>query len=157
MTKGENVLAVAFRHGFTTISDDGEVLQCTTAQVIALIEDAAGKASAETSRADAAERERDELRKDRDSWKSHWEMYANAWKRELGGKLFNKRHLIDALVMTTEWLRENFEKWERETKAMKEFRRTHELAETLGVDPRTAFDPLPPEAEAEAEIEDEAA
>lgn len=29
-----------------------------------------------------------------------------AWTRELGGKLFNKHHLIDGLVKTTRWMRE---------------------------------------------------
>lgn len=33
-------------------------------------------------------------------------MYANAWRRELGDELIGKNHLIDALVLTTEWMRE---------------------------------------------------
>lgn len=39
--------------------------------------------------------------KDRDSWKHEFEMYRDAWKRELGGWLIPKAHLIDALVLTT--------------------------------------------------------
>lgn len=33
------------------------------------------------------------------------DMYVGAWKRELGGQLINKAHLIDALVLTTRELR----------------------------------------------------
>jgi hypothetical protein len=36
-----------------------------------------------------------------------FEMYRDAWIRELGGKLLPKGHLIDALVMTTRKLRED--------------------------------------------------
>jgi hypothetical protein len=40
-------------------------------------------------------------------WESTLNMYANAWRRELGGRLSPKRHEIDALVKTTRELRES--------------------------------------------------
>jgi hypothetical protein len=40
-------------------------------------------------------------------------VYRNAWLRALGGKIFHKSHEIDALAMTTEWLRERSDKLER--------------------------------------------
>lgn len=57
----------------------------------------------ETAEASLADRDR-ELRKaaeDAASWKSHFEMYRDAWIRELGGWLVPKHHEIDALVLTT--------------------------------------------------------
>jgi hypothetical protein len=42
-------------------------------------------------------------------WKHEHLMFANAWKRELGGKLIPKTHLIDALVLTTRDMREELE------------------------------------------------
>lgn len=44
--------------------------------------------------------------RERDDWKHEYQMFVNAWRRELGGKLINKWHLIDALVLTTRELRE---------------------------------------------------
>jgi len=41
------------------------------------------------------------LAKDRDEWKRDRQMFADAWLRELGGRVINKHHLIDALVLTT--------------------------------------------------------
>lgn len=35
-------------------------------------------------------------------WRRTAEMYLRAWLRELGGKLYPKSHLIDALVLTTQ-------------------------------------------------------
>lgn len=52
-----------------------------------------------------------ELRKLRDAaaeaqrWKETFEMYRNAWRRELGGTLPNKTHDIDAFALATENLR----------------------------------------------------
>lgn len=37
---------------------------------------------------------------------SELKMYQNAWLRSLGGSIRNKRHLIDALVVTTEEMRD---------------------------------------------------
>jgi len=51
-----------------------------------------------------------ELVKDRDAWKREWELYAHSWLRRLGGKVFRKRHHIDALAMTTEHQRIGFER-----------------------------------------------
>lgn len=42
-----------------------------------------------------------------DQWKQAAEQYLRVWVREMGGKLINKRHLIDALSLTT---REMYEK-----------------------------------------------
>ena len=42
------------------------------------------------------------LGKDRDDWRSQFSLYANSWLRNLGGKVFRKRHHIDALAMTIE-------------------------------------------------------
>lgn len=39
------------------------------------------------------------------------DMYRNAWERELGGNLAPKRHLIDALCVTTAQMREKAEKF----------------------------------------------
>jgi hypothetical protein len=54
----------------------------------------------------AIRREVEALAKDRDSWKSQFELYAGSWLRNLGGAIFNKRHRIDALAMTTDHQRE---------------------------------------------------
>lgn len=54
----------------------------------------------------AIRREVEALTKDRDSWRSEFELYAGSWLRNLGGRIFNKRHRIDALAMTTEHQRE---------------------------------------------------
>lgn len=44
-----------------------------------------------------------------DQWKRAAEMYLRVWLRELGGKVRNKSHLIDALALTTEEMREKAE------------------------------------------------
>lgn len=49
-------------------------------------------------------REIEELKKDRDGWKKHYEMFANAWQREIGPRR-RKTHLIDELVVATRELR----------------------------------------------------
>ena len=49
------------------------------------------------------------VEKDRDSWKSEWDMTTRAWIRELGGKVFPKTHLIDSLVLTTRQMKTNLE------------------------------------------------
>lgn len=81
---------------------------------------------------DAMRIERDAALKDAAEWKSHWEMYANAWKRELRGRILNKRHLIDALVLTTRDLAVNYDKWAAETAAMQERTRLEGIAKTIG-------------------------
>lgn len=64
--------------------------------------------------ADASDREKrllrilDAARADAKSWKHEWEMYANAWERELGPIGYRKRHRIDALVEAT---RRQKEEW----------------------------------------------
>jgi hypothetical protein len=70
--------------------------------------------------------------KDAREWKREWELYDHAWTRSLGGKLFNKRHKIDALAMTTEWFVKGHAEWERLTKEMEERKRTEDLTKTLG-------------------------
>jgi hypothetical protein len=42
-----------------------------------------------------------EAKKDAESWKHHWQMYRDAWVRELGGWTIPKSHEIDSLVLTT--------------------------------------------------------
>jgi hypothetical protein len=70
-------------------------------------------------------------------WKSDFEMYANAWRRSLGHRLLNKGHLIDALVATTELLQQNYDTWDRETRAIKEQREIEAMAATFGIDHRS--------------------
>jgi hypothetical protein len=41
-------------------------------------------------------------------------MYRNAWIRELGGTLFRKAHLIDALVLTTRDMKNKADRFDRE-------------------------------------------
>lgn len=50
------------------------------------------------------------LKKDRDAWRRELDLYANSWLRNLGGTIFNKRHRIDALAMTTEQQRVGYER-----------------------------------------------
>jgi len=40
--------------------------------------------------------------RDAASWRDSFEMYRNAWTRELGGRIFRKSHEIDALALTTQ-------------------------------------------------------
>jgi hypothetical protein len=53
----------------------------------------------------------EETTKDRDSWKSTFEMYRDAVLREMGGKLINKHHDIDAFVLTVRFHYENSQLW----------------------------------------------
>lgn len=46
-------------------------------------------------------------------WKSEWNMFANAWKRELGKHIVSKWHLIDCLVISTRRMREKLEQLEK--------------------------------------------
>jgi hypothetical protein len=47
-------------------------------------------------------------------------MFANAWQRELGGKLRPKIHLIDSLVLTTRDMREERIRLLRENRELRE-------------------------------------
>lgn len=51
----------------------------------------------------------DETPRTVDDWKRSAEMFSRAWLRELGGRLVPKAHFIDALVLTTQQLREKAE------------------------------------------------
>jgi hypothetical protein len=62
-----------------------------------------------TTRAETAERELDAALKDAAAWKEEWQMYANAWKREVSGFIPPKTHLIDALVLATRELKKRRE------------------------------------------------
>lgn len=66
------------------------------------------------------------LQKDRDGWKCDRQMFVDAWLRELGGRVINKRHLIDALVLTT---REMKTTHDRLVKEEAERKRAHLAAE----------------------------
>lgn len=72
------------------------------------------------------------LTKDRDHWKRETDLVYSSWRRALGNKIFNKRHLIDALAMTTKHLQDNFTMWEAETKRMQNERALKQTADTLG-------------------------
>lgn len=82
---------------------------------------------------DAALRRADAAEADAKSRKHDIEMYINAWRRSLGNKLFNKRHLIDALVMTTEHLQQNYVTWKNECDAIQERRDADLQDATLGI------------------------
>ncbi len=45
---------------------------------------------------------------------SELKMYQKAWVRELGGSIFAKRHLIDALVLTTREIREKANRYRKD-------------------------------------------
>lgn len=57
------------------------------------------------ARAEQAERGLAAARDDVESWKQQFEMYANAWEREIGPPYAAKRHRIDCLVLTTKEVR----------------------------------------------------
>lgn len=82
------VCAKRSNDGWMARAKDAEALQAETAMLLA------------------------EMTKDRDSWKREFDMYTKAWLRELGGKLFNNHHPIDAFVMTTEWMRNRSDRFE---------------------------------------------
>lgn len=93
--------------------------------------------------------ERDAALKDAAAWKRHFEMYANAWQRELSRYgIRNKSHLIDALVLTTRDLVDKYAEWKAETALMKERRRQQEIAATLGWNAALPIDAVTPENEA---------
>lgn len=66
------------------------------------------------------------MTEDRDGWKREWEMFANAWSRELGDRR-GKTHLIDELVVATRDLRENREKYQAVIAAQAEAERKAQL------------------------------
>lgn len=55
---------------------------------------------------DPQEMTRDEMIREIRELRRNVDMLSNAWLRELGGKVFRKTHFIDALVLTTRWMRE---------------------------------------------------
>lgn len=86
--------------------------------------------------------ERDAALRDAASWKREYESVNASWLRALGGKVFNKRHRIDALVMTTRWFVANHAAWEAQTAQMIENARLRALADTLGVSVASALKPV---------------
>lgn len=50
------------------------------------------------------------LDRDRREWRREVDLFRGSWLRNLGGTVFNKHHLIDALAMTTEHQRVGFER-----------------------------------------------
>lgn len=51
-----------------------------------------------------------DLEKDRDDWKRQADLYASSWLRNLGGRIFPKRHHIDALAVTTKHIVAGYER-----------------------------------------------
>jgi hypothetical protein len=60
-------------------------------------------------------RENEQLARD---WQHEFVIYRNAWLRELGGKLINKHHEIDAFVLTTRTMREELEALQRASEVL---------------------------------------
>ncbi len=88
-------------------SDAWEELEETCRQLEQQRDDlAADKARLEREHNAIAKR-MEELAIDRDDWHREFEMYRKAWIRELGGRLVQKTHEIDALVLTTQSLRDD--------------------------------------------------
>ncbi len=52
----------------------------------------------------------DETR-EKQSWQNEFNMYRDAWLRELGNKLISKSHEIDALVLTTKQMYADAQRW----------------------------------------------
>jgi len=48
-------------------------------------------------------------------WKREYEMFRDAWTRELHGSLIPKTHLIDSLVLTTREIYNGYLEWKKAT------------------------------------------
>jgi hypothetical protein len=55
--------------------------------------------------------ELDRTIKDRNSWKSHFEMYRGAWLREMGGTIVRKSHEIDGFVLRAKEIYAGYIAW----------------------------------------------
>lgn len=90
------------------------------------------------------------------AWEGTANMYANAWKRELNGFIWNKRHLVDALVLGTRDVTSKVRQAEAFVSAIRQWKHDASVARTLGVPEPSLLEYLPPDNPMSLDVADRA-